>query len=167
MMFGRLLCCYTVSFYIHFRGLLPCDEISLHAKFTLRPSLAFSYIGSVTPRHSSSGVSKTLRRGTRNGITELLRHVCSAGRPLCWASAHSVLRYVNEHIIWEFKQVLSSSRHWRPFGDNRSTRLKKVGAVSSPYFFRGTGSPSNTMWLELRPTFVPNGIFIHLAVWWH
>ena len=41
--------------YIHFRGLLPLDGILTGAKFTLRPSLAFSYIGSVTAWHSSSG----------------------------------------------------------------------------------------------------------------
>jgi len=40
--------------YIHLRGLLPRDGILLRAEFTLRPSLAFSYIGSVTARHSSS-----------------------------------------------------------------------------------------------------------------
>ena len=51
--------CLAVSWagtlYIHFRGLLPSDGMLLGAKFTLRPSLAFSYIGSVTARHSSSG----------------------------------------------------------------------------------------------------------------
>ena len=52
-------------------GALAPDGILPGAKFTFRPSLAFSYIGSVTARHSSSGVSQTLRRGTRNGITEL------------------------------------------------------------------------------------------------
>jgi len=51
--------CLAVSWagtlYIHFRGLLPPDGIlPSAAKFTLRPSLAFSYIGSVTTRHSSS-----------------------------------------------------------------------------------------------------------------
>jgi len=50
--------CLAVSWvgtvYIHFRGLLPSDRILPGAKFTLRPSLAFSYIGSVTARHSSS-----------------------------------------------------------------------------------------------------------------
>ena len=40
---------------IHFSGLLPADGILANAKFTLRPTLAFSYIGSVTARHSSSG----------------------------------------------------------------------------------------------------------------
>ena len=51
--------------------LLPPDGISPRAKFTLHPSLAFSYIGSVTAWHSSSGVRQTLWHGTRNGITEL------------------------------------------------------------------------------------------------
>jgi len=52
--------CLTVSWagtlYIglHFRELLPPDGILPGAKFSLRPSLAFSYIGSVTARHSSS-----------------------------------------------------------------------------------------------------------------
>jgi len=51
--------CLAVSWagtwYIHFRGLLPPGGILPGVKFTLRPSLAFSYIGSVTARHSSSG----------------------------------------------------------------------------------------------------------------
>jgi len=49
--------CLAVSWagtlYIHFWGLLHPDWILPGAKFTLRPSLAFSYIGSVTVRHSS------------------------------------------------------------------------------------------------------------------
>ena len=44
-----------LAHYIHFRGLLLPKGILPGAKFTLRPSLAFSYIGSVTARHSSSG----------------------------------------------------------------------------------------------------------------
>jgi len=58
---------------IHFGGLLPPDGILPHAKFTLRPSLAFSYIGSVTgtARHSSSRRQLNLAAWyTRNGITE-------------------------------------------------------------------------------------------------
>jgi len=62
--------CLAVSWagtiYIHFRGLFPRNGILPGAKFTLRPSLAFSYIGSVTTRHSSSG-----RQPNKNGITEL------------------------------------------------------------------------------------------------
>jgi len=54
------------------------------ANFNLRPSLAFSYIGSVTARHSSSGRQpQTLRHDARNGIAEL-----SQRAPLifCWAA---------------------------------------------------------------------------------
>jgi len=39
---------YAGTLYIHFRGLLPLTEFLQGAKFTLRPGLAFSYIGSVT-----------------------------------------------------------------------------------------------------------------------
>jgi len=49
-MFGRLLGSYTV--YTFSRALAP-DGILPGEKFTLSPSLAFSYIGSVTARHSS------------------------------------------------------------------------------------------------------------------
>ena len=51
-MFGRLLGC-TLS--IQFLALLSRDGILPGAKFTLRPSVALSYIGSVTARHSNSG----------------------------------------------------------------------------------------------------------------
>jgi len=51
--------CLAVSWartvYIHFRGLLSPNGILPAAKFTLHPSLALSYIGSVSARHSSSG----------------------------------------------------------------------------------------------------------------
>jgi len=51
-MFGRLLgwyIIYTLSGALAPNGILP------GAKFTLRPSLAFSYIVGITGRHSSSG----------------------------------------------------------------------------------------------------------------
>jgi len=57
---------------------LPPNGILPGTKFMLRPSLAFSYIGSVTARHSSSGRqpnSVEWTHGTRNGITELLQRV--------------------------------------------------------------------------------------------
>jgi len=41
--------------HIHFWRLLPPNGILPHAKLTLHPSLAFSYIGRVTARHSCSG----------------------------------------------------------------------------------------------------------------
>jgi len=51
-MFGRLLGCYII--YTLLAALVP-DRILPGAKLSLRPSLAFWYIGSVTARHSSSG----------------------------------------------------------------------------------------------------------------
>jgi len=70
--------------YIHFRGLLPLDGILPRAKFTLRPSVAFSYIGSVTAESAKRcGVVQGMElRNFRRG-----RHLYSAGRPSRWASA--------------------------------------------------------------------------------
>jgi len=66
-MFGRLLGWYS----IHFRRLLPLHGILPDAKFTLCPSLAFSYIGIL-----AAGVIQTMRHGTtRNGIMELSQKV--------------------------------------------------------------------------------------------
>ena len=50
-MFGCLLGWYIIC---TFSGALAPDGILSCAKFTLRPSIAFSYIGSVTARHSTS-----------------------------------------------------------------------------------------------------------------
>ena len=72
----------AATLHIYFWGLLPPDRIMPVAKFTLRPSLAFSYIGTVTAWHSSSGRQPNfvaLNRGC---------HLCSAGRPSRWALAH-------------------------------------------------------------------------------
>jgi len=52
MMFGRLLGWYTMDTFS--KALAP-DGILTGAKFSLRTSLAFSYIGSVTARHPRSG----------------------------------------------------------------------------------------------------------------
>ena len=69
--------------YIYiFRGLLPHKGISPGAKFTSRPSLAFSYVGSVTARHSSTG------RQPNFAVLNRGRHLYSAGRPSRWASTH-------------------------------------------------------------------------------
>jgi len=56
---GRLLGCSTLS---TFSGALARNGILPGAKFTLRRSLALSYIGIVTARHLSSvEVSQTLQ----------------------------------------------------------------------------------------------------------
>ena len=41
---------------------------------------------------------------------------------------------------------------------------RKLEALT-PFWGRGAGSPSSTMWPGPRPTFVPSGILIHPAVW--
>jgi len=58
-LFGRLLDWYTIY---TFSAALASDGILPGAKFNLRPTFVFSYIGSDTARHSSSGVSQTLWR---------------------------------------------------------------------------------------------------------
>jgi len=61
------------------------------AKFALRPpSLALSYIGSVSARHSSS--SSGYEPSFAALSTE--RHLYSAGRPSCWALAHVLVGIV-------------------------------------------------------------------------
>ena len=67
---------------IHFWGLLSPQGILPGAKFTLRPNLAFSYIGIVITRHSSSGRQPNFAALSRQ------RHQYSAGRPWRWALAH-------------------------------------------------------------------------------
>jgi len=58
---------------IHFWVLLSANGILPGAKFTLRPILVFSYTSMAALLHGTRavGISQTLRRGTRNGITEL------------------------------------------------------------------------------------------------
>jgi len=70
---------------IHFGRLLPCNGILPGASFTMRPSHAFSYIGSVTARHSNSGRQPNFVELSRG------RHLCSAGRPSRWAGSHCSL----------------------------------------------------------------------------
>ena len=74
---------------LYFRRLLPPDRIMPGVKFTLRPSLAFSYIRSVTARHSSSRrqpnfVACYKEWNYRTFCIE--RHLYSEGRPLRWAA---------------------------------------------------------------------------------
>jgi len=83
-MFGRLLSWYI----IHFRRLLPSNGILPGAKFILRPSLAFSYIGSVIALHSSSGRQPNFAALSRG------RHLYWAGRPSRLATAHILVANV-------------------------------------------------------------------------
>jgi len=73
---------WAATVNIHFLGLLPPNQILPGAKSTLRPILTFSYIGTVSARHSSSGRQPNfaaLNRGC---------HLYLAGRPPHWALAH-------------------------------------------------------------------------------
>ena len=78
--------CLAVScagtLYIHFWGLLPPNGILPAAKFTMRPNLALSYIGSVNAQHSSTGHQPNFMAFSRE------RHLYSEGRPSRWALAH-------------------------------------------------------------------------------
>jgi len=67
---------YTFSAALTRDGILP------GTKFTLRPSLALSYIGSVTARYSSCGHQPNFAVLSRE------RHLYSAGWPSRWALAH-------------------------------------------------------------------------------
>jgi len=69
--------------YIYiFVGLLLPDGILPGAKFTLRPSLAFSYIGSVTARQASSGPQPNFAAWYKEW-----NYGTFAERPSRWASA--------------------------------------------------------------------------------
>ena len=73
----------ALTHYIYiFVGLLLPDGILPGAKFTLRPSLAFSYIGSVTARQSSSGPQPNFAAWYKEW-----NYGTFAERPSRWASA--------------------------------------------------------------------------------
>ena len=80
--------------YIHSRGLLPPDRILLGAKFTLRPSLAFSYIGKrycTSLEQPASFKLCGMVQGMEVHNVRRGRHLYWAGRPSRWASAHVVV----------------------------------------------------------------------------
>ena len=70
---------YTIYLIL---GLLPGNGILPGAVFRLHPSLALSYIGSVTARHSSSGRQQDFVALSRG------HHLYYTGRPSRWALAH-------------------------------------------------------------------------------
>jgi len=85
-MFGRLL-----GFIYTFWGLLLPIGILAGEKFTLRLSLAFSYIGSVTAQHSSNGREPNFAAWYKNGITELsLLVIFNRGRHLYSEGSHHI-----------------------------------------------------------------------------
>jgi len=83
---------------IHILRAFAPDGILPHAKFTLRQSLAFSYIGSVTARHSSSGRQPNFAAWYKewNYGTFAEGATYSAERPSRWVSAHILVHWVPE-----------------------------------------------------------------------
>ena len=78
------------------------------AKFTLRPKLAFSYIGSATARHSSSGRQPIFAAFSRR------RHLYSARRPSRWASADILVNFLKLLTVFcpdclRFRQTVTDS----------------------------------------------------------
>jgi len=130
-MFGRVLGCYTMY---TFSAVLASGGILQRTKFTLCSSLAFSYIGIVTARHSSSGVSQTLRRCITNGITELSqrRHVYSAGRPSRWASAHILIHFYFISTIGANAVLSSGSSVGSHLSTSRSDPSRQRGSAALP-----------------------------------
>jgi len=110
-MFGRLLGWYTIYTFSG-GGLLPPKGILQGAKFTLRPSLALSYIGSVTARHSSSGRQPNFVALSRG------RHL--PGRLPRWASAHILVSNLPTFVL------CSALRLSRPYVERRSSNRKQL-----------------------------------------
>jgi len=105
-MFGRILAWYIV--YTFSAAVAPWRNFAM-CKFTLRPSLASSYIGSVTARHSSSGRHSSAKLCVVVQAMELRhfhrrRHLYSAGRPSRWASAR-ILVSLYSVIFWPWWQT--------------------------------------------------------------
>jgi len=96
-MFGRLLGWYTMYTFLR---LLPAEGILTGAKFTLRPSLALFYIGSITARHSNSGPQPNFAALSRRC------HLYSAGRS---SRPHSSYVWSRMSVIEE-KRPLTTSR---------------------------------------------------------
>jgi len=77
-----------VHYNIHFLGLLPRNGILPRAKFTLRPSLALLYIGSITAQHLSNGRQPNFVALSRG------RHLYWAGWPSHLTLAHILISKV-------------------------------------------------------------------------
>ena len=93
--------CVGTLYIQHFPGLLPPAGIWRRAKFTLRPSLVFSCIGSVTARQSSSGRQPNFAAWYKEWIYETFANGTTyirLGLPSRWASAH-ILVYTETNLV--------------------------------------------------------------------
>ena len=99
-MFGRLLRWYTID---RLPGPVAPYGIFPGAKFTLRPSLRSPILSALLHATPAAGVSQTLRRGTRNGITEL-----SQRAPLIFGRA-AITFGIGPHF---FPRLISAVADW-------------------------------------------------------
>jgi len=116
-MFGRLLGFYSIYVGLHLWELLPRYGNLQGAKCTLRPSLALSYIGSVTARHSSSGrqpnVAACYKEWNYGTFAEGATYVRLGGhhvghRPTFWfLLLYYILResYTTQNVLWSRASV--------------------------------------------------------------
>ena len=112
-MSGHLLGWYTVY---TFSGAFAPDGILSGAKLTLRPSLAFSYIGSIpvlTARHSSSGRQPNcgVVRGMELRNFRRRRHLYLAGRPSRWASANILVVNIFQYVSGNYCMKCPAAQH--------------------------------------------------------
>jgi len=65
---------------------------------------------------------------------------------------------IQSRLGWGLPPYQMTSWCIQPFGDNENWG-------STPFWGRGAGDPSSTMWLGPRPISMPSAILIHPAVW--
>jgi len=87
---------------------------NLHTIAQLCQALVFSYIGSVSARHSSSGVSQTLWHSAE----AIFGCLYLAGRPSRWASAHILLIVIP---LLRFQAVDLAIRQLKNFSENQTS----------------------------------------------
>jgi len=111
--------CLAVScagiLYIHFWGPLPPNGILPGAKFTLRPNLAFSYIGSVTARHSSTVRQPNFvafRRGRSLIAVARPSVVCSLSSVTLVHPTQAVVIFGIFYGIWYLGHPLTSTKNF-------------------------------------------------------
>jgi len=95
------------TLYMHFRRHLPPNGILRGTKFTLHPSLAFSYIGSIAVSHSSSEHQPNFAAFSRG------RHLYLALWPSRWASTHILVMFIFCPSFYAFLLLPMVSAFWQ------------------------------------------------------
>jgi len=146
-MFGRLLGWYTIYTFL---GAVAPGRILSGAKFTLRPSLAFAYIGSVTARHSSSGRQPNFAASYKDwNYGTFAKGLYSVGRPSRWASAHiTVLICKSGDVRYKLLCLVHACGGFRdrPFATS-STMISAFGVACAAYW--------HSLFLAMIAVFVP------------